>query len=71
MYGLSIRRSIRFKILHEVKSMEEDSYNGEQQAPHGIYLHLYGIITTIAGMPVDLGLPSGINIDDLIRRQLV
>ena len=46
-------------------------YNGEQQAPHGIYLHLYGIITTIAGMPVDLGLPSGINIDDLIRRQLV
>ena len=46
-------------------------YNGEQQAPHGIYLHLYGIITTIAGMPVDLGLPSGIKIDDLIRRQLV
>ena len=46
-------------------------YNGEQQAPLGLYLHLYGIITTIAGMPVDLGLPSGINIDDLIRRKLV
>ncbi|MGB1365476.1 MAG: tetratricopeptide repeat protein [Candidatus Poseidoniaceae archaeon] len=46
-------------------------YDGERKAPHGIYLHLYGIITTIAGMPVDLGLPSGINIDDLIRRKLV
>jgi hypothetical protein len=46
-------------------------YNGENQAPHGLYLHLYGVITTIAGMPVDLGLPSGINIDDLIRRELV
>jgi len=34
-------------------------------------LHLYGVITTIAGMPVDLGLPGGINIDDLIRRKLV
>ena len=46
-------------------------YNGERKPPHGIYLHLYGIITTIAGMPVDLGLPSGININDLIRRKLV
>ena len=46
-------------------------YNGEHQAPLGLYLHLYGVITTIAGMPVDLGLPSGINIDDLIRRKLV
>ena len=46
-------------------------YNGEHQAPHGLYLHLYGVITTIAGMPVDLGLPGGINIDDLIRRKLV
>ncbi|MGB2340117.1 MAG: hypothetical protein ACPH9K_03870 [Candidatus Poseidoniaceae archaeon] len=46
-------------------------YNGEDQAPHGLYLHLYGVITTIAGMPVDLGLPGGINIDDLIRRKLV
>ena len=46
-------------------------YNGEHQAPLGLYLHLYGVITTIAGMPVDLGLPSGINTDDLIRRKLV
>ena len=46
-------------------------YNGENQPPHGLYLHLYGIITTIAGMPVDLGLPSGINFNDLIQRGLV
>ena len=46
-------------------------YNGEHQAPHGLYLHLYGVVTTIAGMPVDLGLPGGIHIDDLIRRKLV
>ena len=43
-------------------------YGGENQPPHGLYLHLYGIIATIAGMPVDLGLPSGLNIDDLVRR---
>lgn len=46
-------------------------YNGEQQPPHGLYLHLYGVITTIAGMPVDLGLPSGINYNDLMLRDLV
>ena len=46
-------------------------YNGENQTPHGLYLHLYGVITTIAGMPVDLGLPSGINIDDLIREGIL
>ena len=46
-------------------------YNGEQEAPHGLYLHLYGVITTIAGMPVDLGLPSGINHSDLVQRDLV
>jgi len=46
-------------------------YNGEQQPPHGLYLHLYGVIATIAGMPVDLGLPSGINYNDLMLRDLV
>lgn len=46
-------------------------YGGENQPPHGLYLHLYGIVATIAGMPVDLGLPSGLNIDDLVRRGLV
>ena len=46
-------------------------YNGEQRPPHGLYLHLYGVITTIAGMPVDLGLPSGINYNDLMLRDLV
>ena len=46
-------------------------YNGENQPPHGLYLHLYGIITTVAGMPVDLGLPSGINIENLQGRDLI
>tara|TARA_B100002052_G_scaffold283348_1_gene294202 strand:- start:2002 stop:2397 length:396 start_codon:yes stop_codon:yes gene_type:complete len=46
-------------------------YNGENQPPHGLYLHLYGIITTVAGMPVDLGLPSGINIENLRARDLI
>jgi len=46
-------------------------YNGEHEPPHGLYLHLYGVITTIAGMPVDLGLPSGINHNDLVQRNLV
>ena len=46
-------------------------YNGEREPPHGLYLHLYGVITTIAGMPVDLGLPSGINHSDLLQRDLV
>jgi hypothetical protein len=46
-------------------------YNGEREPPHGLYLHLYGVITTIAGMPVDLGLPSGINHSDLVQRDLV
>ena len=32
--------------------MEKDPYGGENQPPHGLYLHLYGIIATIAGMPV-------------------
>ncbi len=46
-------------------------YDGENQPPHGLYLHLYGIITTVAGMPVDLGLPSGISIEDLRARGLI
>ena len=45
-------------------------YTGENQMPHGLHLHLYGIITTIAGMPVDLGLPCGINVDDVMSRGL-
>ena len=46
-------------------------HTGENQMPHGLHLHLYGIITTIAGMPVDLGLPCGINVDDVMARGLL
>lgn len=53
------------------KMWKKIPYNGENQPPHGLYLHLYGIIVTVAGMPVDLGLPSGLNIDQLDRRGLL
>ena len=32
------------------------------EVPIGLYTHLGGLTITIAGMPVDLGLPSGIDI---------
>ena len=59
------------KFYNRTNLWKKIPYTGENQPPHGIYLHLYGIITTIAGMPVDLGLPSGINIDDLLVRGII
>ncbi len=32
------------------------------QVPLGLYTHMGGLIITIAGMPVDLGLPAGIDL---------
>ena len=47
----SFKGAICFRPLHEIQVMEKDRMV-ENQPPHG-YLHLYGIIATIAGMPVD------------------
>ena len=34
----------------------------ETEVPLGLFTHLQGITVTIGGMPVDLGLPAGINL---------
>ena len=45
--------------------------SNEKEAPAGLYLHLYGIIATIGGMPVDLGLPAGLDVEALENRGLL
>ena len=34
----------------------------QDEVPIGLFTHLQGITVTIGGMPIDLGLPAGINL---------
>ena len=60
------------KYYNKRSAWKRIPYNSnEKEAPVGLYLHLYGIIATIGGMPVDLGLPAGLDIEALERRGLL
>ena len=60
------------KYYNKRSAWKRIPYNSnEKEAPLGLYLHLYGIIATIGGMPVDLGLPAGFDIEALENRGLL
>ena len=43
----------------------------EADVPIGLFTHLQGITVTIGGMPVDLGLPAGINLKAAQKNDLL
>ena len=67
----SLEGAIRFQVLDEIQSLEEDSIQWRTTTSTWTLSASLWVITTIAGMPVDLGLPSGINYNDLMLRDLV
>jgi hypothetical protein len=60
------------KYYNKRSAWKRIPYNSnEKETPTGLYLHLYGIIVTIGGMPVDLGIPAGLDIEALENRGLL
>ena len=54
-----------------LKGKRNQHQNLPENLPLCIYTHLAGLMVTIGGMPVDLGVPGTIQFDEIVKANLL